>query len=1325
MKQILHKALALKALMLSAVLALSVGNVWADTSTLSFSAACNGSGTADDGAAWAITSDGTESNFDNVRGIHYGTGSKAVQYLQLTTSDITGTITQVVVNASDANATGTISVTVGGTKFTTTGSTTVANANPGNDYTFTGSGSGEIVVKIDRGSAQKKAIYVKSIDVTYTTGGGDTPTLENCDLALTGAPIELEFDLYNNASAQVISYTTSSTGAVTIDDSDYATFAIDEEHKTITVTPIAVTPDVVTITVNQAADESFKAGSTTFDLLIDDSTPIPTHTATFSVNGETSNQDFEEGADIEFPENPSDVHGKSFVGWVTEAIVGSTDDTPTFVSSAKMGEADVTYYAVFANVDEGDIEIVTDVLNQAWTGITGTSYGNWSGKTSNSDAVYAGNSAGGNSSIQLRTSSNTGIITTTSGGKVTKVDVVWNSSTANSRSLDIYGSNSAFTSIDNLFPATATKLGSIVNGESTTLNITGDYAYVGIRSNNGALYASSISITWENGTPASYSEYCTTVVEATVARPSIDVETSFTFSTTATITCDTEGAAIKYSYDGENWNDYTEALTITETTTIYAKAVKDENESSIASVTATKNLATPTVAIDATGITNTNVFDGTEAGSLAATVTYNEEDVEGAVVTWSGNNDEVATIDAETGAVTLVAAGTVTFTATYAGNSDYAEKTATYEMTVTNTDPNAPGTENNPYTVAQAIEATPASGTSANVYIQGVVSAFYNTDIMSDGSNYRYYISADGTTETQLLVYRGKGLNNVAFSDADDLQIGDEVVIYGGLTLYKGTAEVAANNYIVSLNRKVLAEAEFSFGETTEFNITIGDEFTAPTLTTAEGFDGTVTYESSNTAVATVDAETGAVTINAVGFATITASSVATENYKAGFATYTIDVASGKSANDLSLDAPASYTLRVGDKLKLTYTTSADGELTWSSTDSEVLSVDQEGNIEALAVGAANIVLTQAESENYDGGYSELTFTIKKAATVYDGNAFVKVTSDEELEDGAYLIVYEVGEVAFDGSLETLDASENTIDVAIVNNQIVANAENKASVFTIESNGNGGYTILSAFGYYIGMSTYANGLSASEDEATNTISIDYEENAVITAVGGCTLRFNYASNQNRFRYYKSGQQAVALYKLTTIATPDPYTRNGLKIDNYGTICLPCDATIEGAELYSIAGVNDTENPTILYLEDAEAIAEAGKPYIFKATATTLTATYSNGVANTAQTVNGLVGSLTGTSVAEGMYILKNNEIRLAGTGVTIGANRAYIDMSKVGEYTGSEAGVKAISIFDTATGINGIDATANGETIYNVAGQRMQKLQKGINIVGGRKVIVK
>ena len=162
-----NKHLLSKVLLLVAVMLAGVGTAWADTSTLSFTAACNGSGTADDDVAWTVSSDGAESNFDGDKGIHYGTGKKAVKYITLTTSGITGTITQVVVNASTASGVNaTASVTVGGNAF---GGDAKSLSTTAKDYTFSGSASGEIVVTVTKPESANGALYVKSIAVTYTT----------------------------------------------------------------------------------------------------------------------------------------------------------------------------------------------------------------------------------------------------------------------------------------------------------------------------------------------------------------------------------------------------------------------------------------------------------------------------------------------------------------------------------------------------------------------------------------------------------------------------------------------------------------------------------------------------------------------------------------------------------------------------------------------------------------------------------------------------------------------------------------------------------------------------------------------------------------------------------------------------------------------------------------------------------------------------------------------------------------------------------------------------------------------------------------------------
>ncbi len=162
----MKKLFLLKTWLLLCALIVGSGTMWGTTSTLTFTKACGGSGTADDKTAWTVTSDAAESDYSSTKGIHYGTSKVAVSYLNLTTSGISGTITQIVVNASGASGTSAkLNVTVGGNAF---GSEQSLTSNATN-YTLTGSASGTIVVAVTQSSA-KKALYVKSITVTYSTG---------------------------------------------------------------------------------------------------------------------------------------------------------------------------------------------------------------------------------------------------------------------------------------------------------------------------------------------------------------------------------------------------------------------------------------------------------------------------------------------------------------------------------------------------------------------------------------------------------------------------------------------------------------------------------------------------------------------------------------------------------------------------------------------------------------------------------------------------------------------------------------------------------------------------------------------------------------------------------------------------------------------------------------------------------------------------------------------------------------------------------------------------------------------------------------------------
>lgn len=152
--------------------------------------------------------------------------------------------------------------------------------------------------------------------------------------------------------------------------------------------------------------------------------------------------------------------------------------------------------------EPGETKEVVDVLNNAVTGVTGTSYTTWT-YTAASGAEYNGNSAGQYSSIQLRTTnSNEGVVTTKSGGKVAKISVTWNSNTVD-RTLDVYGKNEAYELPADLFDKSG-KQGSLIasfkkNDGDKEIVIDGDYAFIGFRSNASALYLDEVKITWIQG----------------------------------------------------------------------------------------------------------------------------------------------------------------------------------------------------------------------------------------------------------------------------------------------------------------------------------------------------------------------------------------------------------------------------------------------------------------------------------------------------------------------------------------------------------------------------------------------------------------------------------------------------------------------------------------------------------------------------------------------------------------------------------------------------------------------------------------------------------
>lgn len=233
----------------------------------------------------------------------------------------------------------------------------------------------------------------------------------------------------------------------------------------------------------------------------------------------------------------------------------------------------------------------------------------------------------------------------------------------------------------------------------------------------------------------------------------------------------------------------------------------------------------------------------------------------------------------------------------------------------------------------------------------------------------------------------------------------------------------------------------------------------------------------------------------------------------------------------------------------LTITGPEGSTITYVLNDDLDNAVTTQSNVAVVSIPAEDTsVLAWATMYGVDSESAEENY-LYSAST---GTTYTKLASGAEVKAGKYLIVYEVPAssgsplrdasssiLAFDGSRtgtgdSKLDAVSNNVTLSADNGSVTTEDE---IYFTITPLTEGGFSIRSASGYYIGTTSDANSLvSSTETVYTNYIEVD-DEGANIMSDKGAYLRFNSASNQDRFRYYKSSsytaQKAIQLYYSDT------------------------------------------------------------------------------------------------------------------------------------------------------------------------------------------------
>ena len=347
----------------------------------------------------------------------------------------------------------------------------------------------------------------------------------------------------------------------------------------------------------------------------------------------------------------------------------------------------------------------------------------------------------------------------------------------------------------------------------------------------------------------------------------------------------------------------------------------------ITATTADGTELTATCAITVNPIVATSItLDKTEATmligeTLQLTATVLPENVTNGDVTWSTSDEAIATV--ENGLVTALSVGNVTITATTA---DGTELTATCAITV------------NPI-VATSIaldktEATMLIGETLQLTATVLPENVTNGDVTWSTSD-----EAIATVENGLVTARAVGNVTITATTAD----GTELTATCAITVNPILAES------IALDK---TEATMNIGETLQLTATV-----LPENVTSDD----LAWTSSDEAIATV--ENGLVTAVAPGNVTITATTTDGSELSATCAITVNPIL----ATSIELNETSAFMYK-GQTLQLEATVLPEnvtnGDVTWSTSDETIATVDENGLVTAVKGGDAVITATTADGSN-------------------------------------------------------------------------------------------------------------------------------------------------------------------------------------------------------------------------------------------------------------------------------------------------------------------------------------------------------------------------
>jgi uncharacterized protein YjdB len=289
-------------------------------------------------------------------------------------------------------------------------------------------------------------------------------------------------------------------------------------------------------------------------------------------------------------------------------------------------------------------------------------------------------------------------------------------------------------------------------------------------------------------------------------------------------------------------------------------------------------------------------------------------------VTWSSDKTAVATVSAS-GVVTAVAVGTATITATTADGN----KTASCVITVN--------------TNIVSVSGVTLNKSSTSLFVGGTETL---TAIVAPSNATNKNVTWN-SSNTSVATVSGGVVTAVTAGTATIT-----------VTTVDGGKTTTCN---VTVNTSTVAVSSISLNKTSAFIIVGNTETLTATISPSNATNQNVTWSSNNTSAATVSG--GVVTAVAVGTATITATTV--DGSKTATCNVTVNpipvsgVILNKSTASITVEAPETLYATVEPS------NAANKNVTWSSSNTSIVTVSESGEVNAVSVGTATITVTTAD----------------------------------------------------------------------------------------------------------------------------------------------------------------------------------------------------------------------------------------------------------------------------------------------------------------------------------------------------------------------------